>query len=77
MIREEGGDLYTFSTSSKGGLNAIAELCIEYDGGLRKHPGQDPVIALRVSSYQHKNREYGRIKNPVLEIVGWTPKQND
>jgi hypothetical protein len=32
------------------------------------------MIALDVGSYQHQNREYGRIKYPLFTPMGWAPK---
>jgi hypothetical protein len=33
-----------------------------------------PIIALDVDSYQHKVKEYGRIKLPKFTPRGWAPK---
>jgi hypothetical protein len=68
------GDLYTFSTSSKGGLNAIGELCKAYGQMMRQRPDEWPVVTLGVGSYAHSNKSYGRIKFPIFEIVAWAPK---
>jgi len=67
---EEG--LYTFTTSSRGGLNAIGLLCKKYGGLSRQHPNEWPVIAIGVGSYNHS--DFGRIKFPTFEIVGWVPR---
>jgi hypothetical protein len=66
--------LFTFTTSSRGGLNAIAELCKTYGKAMRQKPDEFPVIALGVGSYQHSNKSFGRIKFPILEVVGWAPR---
>lgn len=69
----EESDLFTFSTSSRGGINAIGDLCKAYVRlSKEKGPGS-PIVVLSQSSYKHPNPEYGRIKKPVLEIVGWEP----
>lgn len=65
------GSVDIFATSSRGGLNAIGELCKDYGAAMRAKPDKLPVIALGVGSYQHSNREYGRIKYPIFEIVNW------
>lgn len=31
-----------------------------------------PIISLGVGSYQHSNRNFGEIRFPKFEIVGWT-----
>lgn len=65
------GDLFTFTTSSAGGRNAISKLCKEYGTKRRMHPKQFPIIALNVDSYKHKDPTLGRIKVPEFKIVGW------
>jgi hypothetical protein len=67
-------NLYTFATSSTGGRNAIGEVCKVFGKEMRRKPDEWPIIKLGVSSYNHSNKEYGRIKIPVLEVVGWEPK---
>lgn len=66
------GNLYTFATSSKGGLGAIGALCREYGKEMRRRPDMYPIIRLGVDVYEH--RTYGRIKTPTLTIIGWEPK---
>lgn len=68
----ENGELFTFTTSSRGGLSAIGDLCKDYGKAMRAKPNDYPVIQLRSDSYVHT--QYGRIKTPVLTIVGWAPK---
>lgn len=67
-------DLFTFTTSSRGGLNAIGELCKAYGKAMRQRPDEFPIVALKVGSYQHSNKAYGRIKFPIFEVTGWAPK---
>jgi|SRR6187401_2515755 len=71
---EEGDDLYTFTASSKGGRDAIALLCKKYGALYRQKPDEYPIIAIGTDSYQHPNPQYGRIKTPELNLVGWAPK---
>lgn len=71
----DGDELFTFTTSSRGGLNAIGELCKSYGKLMRQKPDEYPVIELGVGSYQHSNKAYGRIKFPTFKIVGWADKQ--
>jgi hypothetical protein len=77
VMKEPGQDtsaefLYTFATSSKGGLGAIGALCKEYGKEMRRRPDEYPIVKLGGDSYNH--REYGRTKVPLLTIVGWEPK---
>lgn len=67
--------MYTFATSSRGGISAIGEICKAYGKEMRKQPDMYPVIELAVDSYNHPNKAYGRIKTPVLKVVGWEPKE--
>jgi hypothetical protein len=72
---EESDELYTFTTSSRGGLNAIGELCKAYGKEMRQQPDQYPVVSLEVDSYRHSNKAYGKIHVPVLTIVDWIGKE--
>jgi hypothetical protein len=71
---EDDGELYTFTTSSRGGLNAVGDLCLKYGKAARQKPGQYPVVKIGTGSYLHSNKAFGRIKYPTFEIVGWVPK---
>ena len=64
---------YTFSTSSKGGIGALARLAREYGDRMRSKPDEYPVIELDRDSYQHPNKAYGEIRVPVFRVVGWVP----
>lgn len=66
---------YTFTTSSSGGKQAIGDLCKVY--GRKRREGYKehyPVVVLKVGSYNHSNKHYGRIKFPVFPVVGWFAK---
>ncbi len=66
----ETGEFFTFTTGTRGGITAIADLCRHYARDVKQHPGTYPVIALKADSYAHPNRAYGRVKIPVLTVVG-------
>jgi hypothetical protein len=72
-MMNEAGELFTFTTSSHGGINAIGILARRYGNHRKRHPNLLPLIALGVGSYAHKNRDYGRIKFPQLTPAGWVP----
>ena len=74
LLMNEQGELFTFTTSSRGGLGAVGNLARRYAWHRRRHPDVYPVIALDVDSYPHKNREYGRIKVPLFVPMDWQPK---
>jgi hypothetical protein len=73
-MMNDKGELFTFTTSSRGGINAIADLARRYARHRAKHPNVFPQIALNVDSYQHKDPQLGRIKFPVFEPAGYLPK---
>jgi len=68
------GELYTFTTSSKGGLDAVARLCKDYAPFMATKPNEWPVIEIGTDSYAHPNKDFGRIKVPTFKIAGFEPK---
>jgi len=72
MVRAEDGTECKFTTSSRGGINAVAKLSGAYSRVRSQHPHEWPIISLEVGSYQHP--DYGKIKFPVFRITGWYPK---
>jgi hypothetical protein len=75
IMKETGGEkLFTFASSSKGGLGAIAKLAGAYGKNMRQKPNDFPVVALNVDSYRHPNKAYGKIFTPKFDVVGWAPK---
>jgi hypothetical protein len=73
-IRDD--ELFTFVAGSRGALNAVAELCRIHSRHGEREAGHYPVVRLRSDEYAHKKKEYGRIKFPVLGVVGWTSKED-
>lgn len=74
MKDPESNQLYTFTTSSRGGLNAIGDLCKRYGKEFRMRPDEFPIVSLDVDSYRHPNKQYGKIFVPIFTIAGWAPK---
>jgi hypothetical protein len=68
----ETGELFTFATGSKSGLNAIGDLLRGYLASKRKYPNDHLKVAIGVGSF--KTKKYGRIKHPEFTIIGHTPK---
>jgi len=68
---DETGEVFTFSTTSRGGKNAIADVMRHYARTRKANPGKYPVVTLDSGVYQHSNAQYGRIKYPVFKHVGW------
>lgn len=71
---EDSDQLYTFTTGSKSGLNAIGELCKVFGRQMRQRPDEFPIVALTPDSYIHP--KYKKIFVPKFEIVGWAPKSS-
>jgi hypothetical protein len=42
---------------------------------MRMRPNQFPVVRLGWDSYEHSNKQFGEIRYPVFEIVGWTDRE--
>ena len=61
--------------SSRGGLNALGTLCKAYGKAMRDQPDEWPVVRLSTDSYVHSNKAFGKIKIPLLPIVGWEAKE--
>jgi hypothetical protein len=66
-------ELYTYSTTSRGGLTAVGELSKAFSDHLRIAPDEMPLVALEVGSYQHPNKSYGEIRFPRFVVAGWVP----
>jgi hypothetical protein len=69
VMLDEEGELYTFVTSSKGGLSAIGQVADSYAKRRRMKPDEIPVIELHARSYQHK--DFGETFAPSFKIVAW------
>jgi hypothetical protein len=69
------GAVVTFSTSSKGGRDALGALTAEYAEALRAGKrGKLPRVELQSDTYKHST--FGKIKTPVFEVVGWQDEES-
>jgi hypothetical protein len=69
VISVNAESVYTFATSSDGGLRrALAPLCREYGTHIRQHPDELPIIGLDQGSYQHRDPRIGRVKYPLFPL---------
>jgi hypothetical protein len=71
LLIAENGEQFTFATGSRGGIQAIGNLCAAYGRRMRSHPGEMPTIALDSSSYPHRDKQIGHVPIPVFRITGW------
>jgi hypothetical protein len=70
---DDTANMFTFSTGSRGGLDAIGQLSLKYGERLRQHPNEVPVVELDRSAYKHTDRKVGEVRVPILKIVDWIP----
>ena len=68
---DEGGQIYTFVSSSNGGLQAVGGLVELYSKRRRMKPDEIPVIEIHATSYDHK--QYGETFKPAFKVTGWAP----
>jgi hypothetical protein len=69
LMTPDAGRIFTFTTSSRGGIDAVAKLCAAYDAAIRRERGVYPLVALETGSYVHRDRALGRIKFPVFRVI--------
>src|SRR3954469_15561729 len=65
-------EVYSFSTTSRGGEKAFGKLLKAFSTKHRMEPNLLPIVELQRESYNHTNSRFGKIYNPLLPIVGWT-----
>lgn len=63
----EDGQLYTFSTRSKGGINALGRVVKAFNAHVKAYPDEVPTVTLGSDSYPHA--KYGKIMIPMLNIL--------
>jgi hypothetical protein len=66
---DNAGDVYTFTTSAKGGLGALGELSAAYGKHARLTPYELPVVEIGRGAYQHP--QFGQVRFPTFRIVRW------
>jgi hypothetical protein len=71
-IKDEDGALLKFSTSSKGGENAVRRLMRDWKRERAKNEGFVPVIKLGSDTYLHKVHKSDVII-PTFTIIDWAP----
>ena len=66
------GEVYTFVTSSQGGISATGELGLRYGEHRKNNPDVFPLIKLVAGSYPHP--DYGKVDIPKFLPAGYLPK---
>jgi len=78
LVDQSDGEIYVYSTSSKGGRDALANLQDAYADNREFHP-QDahklPSVTLATDHYTHP--EFGRVETPLFEIADWVDPPPD
>ena len=64
------GQVYTFSTPSKGGHGALKKLSAAYGQHVRQKPEEIPVVELYIREYMHP--QWNETCAPKFQIIGWT-----
>jgi hypothetical protein len=67
LVSPETMKICTFITGTDGGLRAVNDLADDHGA---TPSGKYPIVALEADSYMHPDRAIGRVKFPVLRIVG-------
>jgi hypothetical protein len=68
-------ETFTFLTSSKTGRSAVGTLLKAHKRKRLTHPNETPVVLLKVSSYQSKDR--GKVAIPAFVVVGRAPSEDE
>jgi hypothetical protein len=63
-------EFFTFVTRSKTGRSAAANLLRHYERLRKSHPGESPIVRLKVGGFDHKDPRVGWVKTPVFVVVG-------
>jgi len=74
LVDPETAESFTFSTSSWGGIGAVATLGDQITRMRSVHPDAVPIVELRAAEMPTK---YGRKSKPVFKVVGWKTGDNE
>lgn len=68
-------DRFHFQATSYGARKAIQQIAKDFVEYAKFNGGnaceESPVVELSVNSYQHSNKAFGRIKEPVFTVTDW------
>jgi hypothetical protein len=73
----DSGEIFLFSTTSKTGRRAAANLASAYNR-TRRSSSQHlvPIVRLETSSFKHRDARIGHVKVPVFAIEKWVPRDS-
>jgi hypothetical protein len=76
LQRGDTGELFTYTTSSKTGRRAVANLLRHYDRLGKTRPDMYPIVRLKVGGFNHRDERVGWVQVPVFAVVGRHPKDD-
>jgi hypothetical protein len=65
------GEICTFTTSSGSGIKSMQRLLRRYAVHVKRHPGEYPLVKLKVDHYQHSDKSIGKVFYPEFEPAGY------
>jgi len=67
---DNADDIFTFASTSDGGVKAVGKLSDRYDRLRHKHPAQVPVVKIGGGTYFSK-KNHTDVAYPTFTLVGW------
>jgi hypothetical protein len=64
----------TFTTGSKSGISSLHRLLRRHATHVVRHPGDYPLVKLKVDSFMHKDRSIGKVRFPDFEPAGYVDR---
>jgi hypothetical protein len=68
LVDQQTAEVYTFTTSSIGGIRAVSDLAEQIGRMRATHPGAVPIVRLEAAEMPTK---FGRKSRPVFKVVEW------
>lgn len=65
----ETGEQFLFKAASNGSYRALGKFLKAFSKQYKKHPDEIPIVELDMESYEHKKKQYGKIFNPIFNLV--------
>ncbi|HZZ23598.1 MAG TPA: hypothetical protein VFE60_13950 [Roseiarcus sp.] len=68
LVDPQSAEVYTFTTSSIGGIGAVSDLAEKIGRRRAVHPGATPLVQLAAAEMPTR---FGRKSRPVFKVVDW------
>lgn len=69
-------ELFTFTTASKTGRNAVGTLLRHFNRMQHSHPDEYPVVRLGTGGFNHRDERVGWVTTPVFVVCGRSPRHS-